>query len=120
MTSTPRQRQIDLRGALGTHCSHSSGTRRHRCVELCVADVHPSATRRNVITEGIDLNSLVGQEFEIQGVRFAGVEECRLCFWMNNAFRHEQAESWLKGHGGLRARILTDGGLTLLGGCGWW
>ena len=24
-------------------------------------------------------------------------------------FRHEQAETWLKGNGGLRARILTDG-----------
>ncbi len=45
-----------------------------RC-ELNLPDAHPSGTRRNVITEGLDLNALVGQEFEIQGVRFAGVEE---------------------------------------------
>lgn len=77
--------------------------------ELGLPDAHPSGTRRNVITEGIDLNALVGQEFEIQGVRFLGIEECRPCYWMNNAFRHEQAESWLKGHGGLRACILTSG-----------
>jgi MOSC domain-containing protein YiiM len=77
--------------------------------ELRLAEATPAATRRNVITEGVDLNALVGQEFEIQGVRFSGVEECRPCYWMNHAFRHEQAETWLKGNGGLRARILTDG-----------
>jgi MOSC domain-containing protein YiiM len=77
--------------------------------ELRLAEATPAATRRNVITEGVDLNTLVGQEFEIQGVRFGGVEECRPCYWMNHAFRHEQAETWLKGNGGLRARILTDG-----------
>ncbi len=68
-----------------------------------------AGTRRNVITEGADLAALIGKEFEIQNVRFAGVEECRPCYWMNEAFRDERAEQWLKGRGGLRARILTDG-----------
>lgn len=81
--------------------------------ELGLPDAHPSGTRRNVITEGLDLNALVGRDFEIQGVGFHGVEECRPCYWMNNAFRHEQAETWLKGNGGLRARILTDGMLRV-------
>jgi len=90
---------------------------RLRC-ELGLHDAHPSSTRRNVITAGVDLNALVGQEFEIQGIRFAGVEECRPCYWMNNTFRHEQAELWLKGKGGLRARILTDGILRREGGNG--
>lgn len=66
-------------------------------------------TRRNVITRGVDLPALIGREFEIQGVRFAGTEECRPCYWMNSAFRDERAESWLKGNGGLRARILSCG-----------
>lgn len=77
--------------------------------ELSLAEATPAATRRNVITEGVNLNTLIGLEFEIQGVRFSGVEECRPCYWMNHAFRHEQAEAWLKGNGGLRARILNDG-----------
>jgi len=68
----------------------------------------PAATRRNVITEGIDLNTLIGCEFEIQGVRFAGVEECRPCSWMNQSLATPRAEAWMKGKGGLRARILTD------------
>jgi hypothetical protein len=63
-----------------------------------------TATRRNVITEGIDLSALIGEEFEIQGVRFAGTEECRPCYWMMGAIH-----IWMQGRGGLRARILTDG-----------
>ena len=77
--------------------------------ELGLAEVQPAATRRNVITRGADLNELIGVEFEIQGVRFTGTEECRPCYWMNDAFRDQRAETWLKGNGGLRARILTDG-----------
>jgi MOSC domain-containing protein YiiM len=77
--------------------------------ELGLAEVQPQATRRNVFTRGADLNALVGVEFEIQGVRFAGTEECRPCYWMNNAFRDERVEAWLRGQGGLRARIVTDG-----------
>ena|ERR1041385_839782 len=77
--------------------------------ELNLPEAQPGATRRNVFISGVDLNALVGKEFEIQGVRFAGVEECRPCYWMNHAFRDERAEQWLKGRGGLRARVLTDG-----------
>ncbi|MCU0787962.1 MAG: molybdenum cofactor biosysynthesis protein [Verrucomicrobia bacterium] len=77
--------------------------------ELGLAEAAPSAARRNVITEGVDLNTLIGKEFELQGVRFAGTEECRPCHWMNCAFGSERTESWLHGNGGLRARILTDG-----------
>lgn len=77
--------------------------------ELGLTDASPANNRRNVITEGADLNELVGREFEIQGVRFLGTEECRPCYWMKEAFRDERAEAWLKGNGGLRAKILSDG-----------
>ena len=77
--------------------------------ELGLTAAQPEFTRRNVFTRGADLNALVGAEFELQGVRFAGTEECRPCHWMNHAFGDERVEGWLKGRGGLRARILTDG-----------
>lgn len=77
--------------------------------ELNMPAAQPSDTRRNVFVTGANLAALLGQEFEVQGVRFAGVEECRPCYWMNNALRHSQAEEWLKGRGGLRARIVTGG-----------
>lgn len=76
--------------------------------ELNLFKAHPSATRRNALITGVELNSLVGQEFEIQGVRFSGVEQCKPCHWMDSALG-PGAEAWLQGRGGLRACILTDG-----------
>ena len=78
------------------------------CAEFGVWDREPWVFRRNVITAGIELPSLYGREFEVQGVRFFGTGESAPCHWMNEAF-HPGAEDRLKGHGGLRARILTDG-----------
>ena len=76
--------------------------------ELDLPDAQPAATRRNAFVIGVDLNTLLGTEFEIQGMRFAGVEQCKPCHWMNSALG-PGAEDWLQGRGGLRARILTDG-----------
>lgn len=76
--------------------------------ELSLPQAVPAATRRNAFVSGADLNALVGAEFEVQGVRFAGVEQCKPCYWMNSALG-PGAEGWLQGRGGLRARILTDG-----------
>jgi MOSC domain-containing protein YiiM len=76
--------------------------------ELNLPDAQPCATRRNVLISGADLNSLVGKQFEIQGIRFEGTEECKPCYWMDSALA-PGAEKWLKGRGGLRARILNDG-----------
>jgi hypothetical protein len=78
------------------------------CHELGVRDTMPSVFRRNVITSGVDLNELIGREFQIQGVRFRGTEECRPCYWMDQAFA-PGANEFLKGRGGLRAVILNDG-----------
>lgn len=80
------------------------------CAALGVAGVAPLAVRRNVFTRGVDLTALIGREFELQGVRFLGTEECRPCYWMDQAVA-PGAEAWLCGRGGLRARILSDGRL---------
>jgi MOSC domain-containing protein YiiM len=77
-----------------------------------VWDRPPSAFRRNVIVSGADLNALIGQEFAVQGVRFLGVAECSPCEWMDRAFAPGTEEA-LRGRGGLRARILTDGVLRV-------
>ena len=82
------------------------------CQQLSVSGKSPSVTRRNVMTTGIDLNSLIGEEFSVQGIQFFGVEECRPCYWMDQAIG-PGAESALKNRGGLRARILTSGRLRV-------
>ena len=80
--------------------------------ELGLKALHPGMLRRNVLVSGIDLNTLIGSEFVIDGVRFAGTEEARPCSWMNLAVQ-PGAEDWLRGRGGLRARILSDGWLRV-------
>ncbi|MBK8477230.1 MAG: molybdenum cofactor biosysynthesis protein [Opitutaceae bacterium] len=75
---------------------------------LGAAEREPVVLRRNVFTSGVDVLALVGREFELQGVRFSGAEECRPCEWMDQAVAPGAFE-WLKGRGGLRARILSDG-----------
>jgi MOSC domain-containing protein YiiM len=72
----------------------------------------PSAFRRNVITQDIELNSLIGRRFTLGGVEFEGTSEARPCYWMNRVVA-EGAEEWLKGRGGLRAKVLTDGELSV-------
>lgn len=80
------------------------------CRALSVQNCSPAWLRRNAITRGVDLNALIDQEFEIDGVRFYGTGECRPCYWMDRAIA-PGAEDFLKGQGGLRARILSDGTL---------
>ena len=80
------------------------------CGTLEVQDCSPAFVRRNVMTRDADLNELIGQDFEVQGVRFHGTGECRPCYWMDRAIA-PGAEEFLKGRGGLRARILTNGEL---------
>jgi MOSC domain-containing protein YiiM len=80
--------------------------------ELNLPGARPEGTRRNVFTRGVDLNTLVGMEFEVQGVLFCGTAECTPCYWMNSALG-PGAEKFLQGRGGLRARILTDGVLRV-------
>ncbi|HYG22983.1 MAG TPA: MOSC domain-containing protein [Verrucomicrobiae bacterium] len=81
--------------------------------ELSLPEARPDATRRNVFVRGLDLRELIGVEFELNGIRFAGVEECRPCYWMNTAIARG-AEAWLRGRGGLRCRILSSGMLQAL------
>lgn len=80
------------------------------CTALNLHDCSPAAARRNVITRGVDLNEFIGKEFEIQGVRFFGTQESAPCYWMDGAFA-PGAQVFLKGRGGLRAKILCDGEL---------
>jgi MOSC domain-containing protein YiiM len=71
-------------------------------------DLPVTALRRNILVEGVDLNGLIGTRFMLQGVELEGVEECRPCYWMEQAVA-PGAEAWLQGRGGLRCRINGNG-----------
>lgn len=79
--------------------------------ELAVPALSPGAFRRNVMIEGLKLDVLAGRQFRLGGIHFEGTGEAKPCYWMNQAVA-PGAETWLQGHGGLRAKILTDGALT--------
>ncbi|HUE40961.1 MAG TPA: molybdenum cofactor biosysynthesis protein [Chthoniobacterales bacterium] len=78
------------------------------CGALQVEGICPSSLRRNVFIRDVDLNTLIGKDFEVQGIQFRGTEESRPCYWMNRAVGPGTQE-FLLGRGGLRARILTNG-----------
>jgi len=76
--------------------------------ELNLLGAQPESTRRNVFVSGVSLNELIGREFELQGLKFAGTEEASPCEWMDRVLGNG-AQEWLEGRGGLRARILSSG-----------
>lgn len=64
--------------------------------------------RRNLVTVGIDLNSLVGREFRVGPVLIRGVRLCEPC----NHLAKQTSPKVLRGllhKGGLRAQILSEG-----------
>ncbi len=73
-----------------------------------------SAFRRNLIVRGVELGEWVGKRFRFQGIDFEGTEECKPCYWMDEAVA-PGAEEFLKANfrGGLRARILSNGVLKV-------
>jgi len=77
-----------------------------------LTDKSPGLLRRNVIVSGVDLNELIGEEFDIQGVRLRGTGHCRPCYWLDHAFA-PGTEAFLQGNGGLRAQILSDGPIAV-------
>ncbi|MBK1827086.1 MOSC domain-containing protein [Haloferula rosea] len=76
------------------------------------SDLPAEAFRRNVVIEGLDLNTLIGRQFRIGGILLEGSEECRPCYWMDEACGKPGTEELMKGHGGLRCRILESGRLS--------
>ncbi len=78
------------------------------CEAIGVYDKDPSVLRRNIVIRGVDLNEWIGREFDLQGIRFRGVEESKPCYWMETALG-PGANAAMRGRGGLRAEVLTDG-----------
>lgn len=66
--------------------------------------------RRNLVTEGVDLNALVGREFRIGEVRVRGIRLCEPCNYLAKITFPETLRG-LVHKGGLRAQILTEGTL---------
>lgn len=71
-------------------------------------DVAPDILRRNVVVAGISVAALKGRRFRIGDVVFEGTQSCDPCSRMEAALGPGGYNA-MRGHGGLCARILTDG-----------
>ena len=65
-------------------------------------------SRRNVLTEGVPLNHLVGREFRVGETVLRGAELCEPCGYLESMTAPGVREGLLH-RGGLRARIVTGG-----------
>lgn len=63
--------------------------------------------RRNIVTEGINLKSLIGKEFTIGTARFVGIEHCEPCTHLASIVSKKVLPHLV--HTGLRAAILKSG-----------
>lgn len=64
--------------------------------------------RRNIVTDGVDLNELAGKEFLVGEVRIRGIRLCEPCNHLAKASFPETLKG-LVNRGGLRAQILSEG-----------
>jgi MOSC domain-containing protein YiiM len=70
------------------------------------------ASRRNVLTRGIDLNALVGKRFRVGNVQCEGIELCEPCAHLAS-LTHPAVLRGMVHRAGLNADILTDGKIAV-------
>lgn len=71
-----------------------------------------AASRRNVLTRGIDVNALVGKRFRVGEIECYGVELCEPCSHLES-LTHPGVMSGLVHRAGLNADILADGKIAV-------
>lgn len=74
--------------------------------------VEPAATRRNVLTRGIDVNELVGKRFRIGDVECLGIELCEPCTTLESMTQPGVIKAFVH-RCGLNADILNDGEIAV-------
>jgi MOSC domain-containing protein YiiM len=83
--------------------------------------ISPGEARRNVVTAGVSLPSLIGRRFWIGEVEAFGERSCDPCKHLDR-LTGQAAKAALAGRGGLRAQILSRGtmavGDPVVVGCG--
>lgn len=70
----------------------------------------PGEARRNVVTRGVDLNGLVGEEFRVGEVLLRGARPAEPCAHLARLVGEEVLPGMVH-RGGLRAKIVTGGTL---------
>lgn len=74
--------------------------------------IDPGDARRNLVTEGVALNHLVGQEFKVGNVMLRGIRLCEPCRHLEELSKVGVRKGLIH-RGGLRAQIVTEGVLRV-------
>ena len=69
--------------------------------------------RRNIITSGIQLNELVGEELLVGNVRIKAHRLCDPCKYLQDKLNDSNLVKKLLDRGGLRCEILSDGTIAV-------
>ena len=75
-------------------------------------ELEPGESRRNLVTRGVELNHLVGRDFQIGEVKARGIRLCEPCDHLQRVTGRELIKG-LRHRGGLRAQILTQGTIRI-------
>lgn len=72
-------------------------------------DLHPSLTRRNIVTEGVKLLDLIGCRFSIGPVSMLGLRPCPPCAHLARLVGIPEVLGGLAHSGGIYAQVLSGG-----------
>jgi MOSC domain-containing protein YiiM len=100
-------------GVEGTHVTFVAAEGVEAMVRETGIPLAPIETRRNLLTRGIELDSLIGRRFRVGEAVCFGVKHCSPCNHLESVTRPGVREG-LSGRGGLRADVL-DGGVIRVG-----
>jgi len=81
--------------------------------ELNKIKIQPLNFRRNIITQNIKLNNLVGKEFSVGEVKLKAHDLCRPCKYLQDKLNQYNLVKELIHKGGLRCEILTNGKINV-------
>ena len=76
-------------------------------------NIHPVDFRRNIITQNVRLNELVGKEFFVGNIKLKGHDLCRPCKYLQGKLKQNNFVKEFLHTGGLRCEILTSGKINV-------
>ena len=81
--------------------------------KISKTNIPPLDFRRNIITEDIRLNELVGKEFIIGNVKLKAHDLCRPCKYLQDKLKQKKFVKDFLHKGGLRCEILISGKINV-------
>ena len=76
-------------------------------------NISPLNFRRNIVTENIRLNELLGKEFFVGVIKLKAHDLCRPCKYLQDKLKQNNFIKELLHKGGLRCEILTNGKINI-------